>query len=111
MNIATLKENQYYIIEIDGEVDASSCILLDKAISEAMMNNETKLLVNCVRLTYISSAGLGVFMSYLQDFEAKGIKMILFGVSEKVKSVFAILGLDILIQLEKTKEDALASMQ
>ncbi|HWZ22510.1 MAG TPA: STAS domain-containing protein [Cytophagaceae bacterium] len=110
MNINTLKENQFYILLIDGELDASSSIILDNAFTEALSKKENKILVDCSRLNYISSAGLGVFMSYLQDFENDNISMVLYQVSDKVKNVFTILGLDSLIRIVANKEEAIALM-
>ncbi len=110
MNINTLKENQFYILLIDGELDASSSIILDNAFTEALSKKENKILVDCSRLNYISSAGLGVFMSYLQDFENDNISMALYHVSDKVKNVFTILGLDSLLKIVANKEDAIALM-
>jgi anti-sigma B factor antagonist len=110
MNINTLKENQFYILLIDGELDASSSIILDNAFTEALLKKENKILVDCSRLNYISSAGLGVFMSYLQDFENDNISMVLYQVSDKVKNVFTILGLDSLIRIVANKEEAMALM-
>lgn len=108
MNINTLKENQFYILSIDGDLDASSSITLDNAFTEALSKKENKILVDCSRLNYISSAGLGVFMSYLQDFENDNISMVLYQVSDKVKNVFTILGLDSLIRIVANKEEAIA---
>lgn len=108
MKLTSEKEYDYYIIGIDGDLDASSCIVLDKSISEAVTKGEKKIIVDCSRLSYISSAGLGVFMSYLQDFENNKISLVLFNLSEKVKSVFQILGLDQLIKIVNTKEEAKA---
>ena len=110
MNINTLKENQFYILSIDGELDASSSITLDNAFTEALSKKENKILVDCSRLNYISSAGLGVFMSYLQDFENDNISMVLYQVSDKVKNVFTILGLDSLIRIVANKEEAITLM-
>lgn len=45
-------------------------------------------------------------MSYIQDFQAEGINMVLCHMSEKVKQVFSILGLDELIRIVTTKEEA-----
>ncbi|MFN6945188.1 MAG: STAS domain-containing protein [Cytophagaceae bacterium] len=106
MRVSTLKENDFFIIQVDGELDASSCIMLDQAISEAVSNNENKILIDCSDLSYISSAGLGVFMSYLQDFETNKISLVLYSLSAKVKSVFNILGLDELIKIVDTKDEA-----
>ncbi len=106
MNISIGKEEEIYLIEIEGDLDASSCINLDKAISEAVSAGEKKILIDCTNLNYISSAGLGVFMSYIQDFENNKISMVLFNLSKKVKNVFQILGLDELIQIVDSKEAA-----
>jgi anti-sigma B factor antagonist len=106
MKITNEKENDFYVIGIDGDLDASSCINLDKSISEAVSKGEKKIIIDCSRLNYISSAGLGVFMSYLQDFENNNISLVLFGLSEKVNNVFQILGLDQLIKIVNTKEEA-----
>ncbi|MFN3403421.1 MAG: STAS domain-containing protein [Cytophagaceae bacterium] len=106
MNIFSEKEEDFYIISIEGDLDASSCIILDKAIAEAVAKGENKILVNCINLNYISSAGLGVFMSYIQEFENNNIGLVLFNVSSKVKNVFQILGLDELIKIVADKEEA-----
>lgn len=106
MKLTSEKENDHFVIEVDGDLDASSCIILDKSISEAVSKGEKKIIVDCSRLNYISSAGLGVFMSYLQDFENNKISLVLCNLSDKVKSVFQILGLDQLIKIVNTREEA-----
>lgn len=107
MLIETEKEEGCLIIAVEGDVDAGSSILLDEALNRAMSDNETKILVSCEKLNYISSAGLGVFMSYLQDFDDKEIKMVLYGMSDKVKNVFKILGLEDLIAIVNDKQSAI----
>jgi len=106
VDIKRLKEDGFEIIVIVGEVDASSSIELDNAIAEAVNSGQKKFLVDCSALEYISSAGLGVFMSHIEDFKKENINLILYGLNEKVHNVFEILGLDQLLQIEKTKEDA-----
>ena len=108
MIINTTKEEDILIIEIDGDLDASSSIMLDKELEKAVSSDEKKIFVDCSRLNYISSAGLGVFMSYLQDFENKTITLVLYKLSEKVKKVFQILGLDELVKIVNNKEEALS---
>ena len=94
-----------YFIQVIGEIDASSSIHLDQSISEATQQHK-KILINCSELEYISSAGLGVFMSYINELEDNNIKMVIFGLSEKVKHVFQILGLDQLLKITETEEEA-----
>lgn len=106
VEITNKQEKEYHIVQITGEVDASSSIYLDNAISECVSKGAQKILVDGRDLEYISSAGLGVFMSYLEDFKEKDIRMVLFGLSEKVNNVFQILGLDRLMAIEETEEEA-----
>lgn len=98
-------ENDIFTIYVIGEVDASSSIHLDESISDATAKYK-KILVNCENLEYISSAGLGVFMSYINDLEASGIRMVIYGLSEKVKHVFQILGLDQLLKITENEGEA-----
>ena len=105
IDISNKTEEDFLIIKLEGEVDASSSIHLDKALRKAIDQNFKKILVDCNNLNYISSAGLGVFMSYIQDFQSQNINLVLFGLSDKVKNVFEILGLDQLLKISKNLED------
>lgn len=111
MNIHTEKNEDNFKIHLDGDLDASSCLLLDKSIAAALEQGEKKLLVNCSKLAYISSAGLGVFMSYIQEFETDHVDMVLFELSDKVKNVFKILGLDELLKIVDTEDEAMMVMK
>ncbi len=106
MQISSVLEDGSYIISIDGDVDASSSIKLDEAIAQAVADGQSDILINCENLNYISSAGLGVFMSYIEELKAKNIRMVLFGLSERVENVFKVLGLDQLLNIVETKDQA-----
>lgn len=96
----------YSLIVVTGEVDASSSIHLDEAMQKAVEAQIRAVLVDCRGLRYISSAGLGVFMSYIQELDARNIKFILFNMSEKVFKVFEILGLHQLLTIVDNEEEA-----
>jgi anti-sigma B factor antagonist len=110
MKTLTHKEDNCLIITIEGDLDASSCLVLDKSIATAIEQGESKILIDCQLLNYISSAGLGVFMSYLEEFEEKNISMVIFGLSEKVFNVFKILGLNDILKITPNKSEAMALM-
>jgi anti-sigma B factor antagonist len=80
-------------IHIHGELDANSSIELDEVIKDALKEGKTKIVVNCNHLRYISSAGLGVFISHLDDLNRLGGKFIFYSMSDSVFQVFKILGL------------------
>ena len=106
IHIKRIQEDGADIIVLIGEIDASSSIELDLAIAKSVGEGFTKILVDCGALEYISSAGLGVFMSYIEEFKDKNLHMVLFGMNEKVNNTFKILGLNELLQIEKNKVQA-----
>ena len=106
VHIKRLQEEGADILAVVGEIDASSSIELDLAIAKSVGEGSTKILVDCSSLEYISSAGLGVFMSYIEEFRDKQISMVLFGMKEKVSNTFQILGLSDLLHISNNKQEA-----
>ncbi|MBS1951956.1 MAG: hypothetical protein OJF59_001105 [Cytophagales bacterium] len=107
VQIKRLQEAGADIIAVIGEIDASSSIELDLAIAKSVGEGFKKILVDCTALEYISSAGLGVFMSYIEELRDKNIPMVLFGLKEKVINTFDILGLATLLHICPTKSEAM----
>ena len=93
-------------LQVEGEVDASSSIQLDEALQAAMLEHEN-IIVDLERLDYISSAGLGVFMSMIQLVESENKKFVIYGLQQTVLEVFQILGLDQLMTFKQAKAEAL----
>jgi anti-sigma B factor antagonist len=106
VHIKRLQENGNDVIAIIGEIDASSSIELDLTIAKSVGEGFSKILIDCSALEYISSAGLGVFMSYIEEFKDKNIQMVLFGMKEKVANTFTILGLADLLHIRTSKDEA-----
>ncbi len=103
IHIKRLQEDGADVLALVGEIDASSSIELDLAIAKSVGEGFTKILVDCSALEYISSAGLGVFMSYIEEFKDRQIKMVLFGMNDRVTNTFSILGLNELLDIGKDK--------
>jgi anti-sigma B factor antagonist len=99
MKINTHNVDKYQIIAIDGDLDANSALLLDTAISKALEQNKMYIVIDCQHLKYVSSAGLGVFIAYLSEFESKKIYFALMSVQEKIINVLDILGLSKLVNI------------
>ncbi len=106
VHIKRLQEDGADLLAIVGEIDASSSIELDLAIAKSVGEGFTKILVDCSAMEYISSAGLGVFMSYIEEFKDKKISMVLYGMKDKVLNTFQILGLADLLHIRPNKQDA-----
>ncbi len=80
-------------ISLVGELDANGAINLDRIIRKAIADGYYKIAVDCRQLEYISSAGLGVFISYISELKSHNGKFVFYHLRENVESVFNILGL------------------
>ncbi|MBA4299529.1 anti-sigma B factor antagonist [Algoriphagus alkaliphilus] len=108
LRIEKTTENHSEILSLFGEVDASNSVILDEAIQELVDGGSKSILIDGKNLEYISSAGLGVFMSYLEDFQENGISMKICNLVPRVFEVFKILGLDQLIPIYRDRAAAFA---
>lgn len=95
-------------LSLDGELDASSSVVLDTELNKPDILRYQKVLIDCRQLNYISSAGLGVFISHLQRFQDANVKLVFFNMQEKVHNVFEILGLDSLMTIVPSEAEASA---
>ena len=109
MKVTALPSADIITLQLDGELDASSAIVLDTELAKPDILNYRKVMIDCAKLSYISSAGLGVFISHLQRFQDANVKLIFFNMQEKVFNVFEILGLDGLMTIVPTQAEATAA--
>ncbi|RZK17061.1 MAG: anti-sigma factor antagonist [Hymenobacter sp.] len=109
MKVTTNATADTLTLVLDGELDASSAVVLDAELNKPEIVNYKKVLIDCQRLSYISSAGLGVFISHLQRLQDSDVKLVFFNMQEKVFNVFEILGLDSLMNIVPTEQEAQAA--
>lgn len=105
--VDTYEAENYVIISLTGELDASSAVEADKALEDSIASGASAIMVDCRKLHYISSAGLGVIISAYQSCVSNGISFIHFGMQPKIKDVFDIIGLGNIITVVPTLEDAM----
>lgn len=106
MDITQLIENDVLNLSIQGELDANSSIDLDAVLKEAIDRQMTNIMIDCKDLVYISSAGLGVFISHLDDLKGYGGKFVFYGMDPAVYNVFEILGLHTIMEIVESKFEA-----
>ncbi len=106
MNIYEKREKGYVLLAPEGELDAHSSLDMDEKISTLLSEGVLNYYIDCSKLTYISSAGLGVFISYLDDIQQKNGKLIFGQMKDNVKDVFELLGLDKLVTIINHDQEA-----
>ena len=94
MELTTHLADNAYTIVLKGDLDASNSLVLDQAIDEAYARSPRQVWIDCGQLQYISSAGLGVLISHLEELSSRHIGLVLSNMSPKIAEVFHVLGLD-----------------
>lgn len=106
-NINHRQVYDYDILELKGELDAHTASQLEDSLKELIDQNKHNIIVNCNNLDYIASAGLGVFMAYIEDVRSLGGDIKLTNMNSKVYNVFDLLGFPTLYDILEDEQDAI----
>jgi len=99
------------ILELKGYLDAHTAPDLETAFQKLLNEKKFNIVVNCRELSYISSAGLGVFMAYIEDVRKNKGDIKLTNMSPKVYNVFDLLGFPILYEIYKDEKEAVGKFR
>jgi anti-sigma B factor antagonist len=97
------------VLTLNGFLDAHTAPEFEKAIQQEIEGGRLRLIADCGELTYISSAGLGVFMSFIEDIRDGGGDLKICNLAPKVAQVFEILGFNSIFDMPADVEAAAAS--
>ncbi|MGM0546350.1 MAG: STAS domain-containing protein [Bacteroidota bacterium] len=101
----------YDVLELCGELDAHTASQLEDSLKKLIDRNKHKIIVNCDDLDYIASAGLGVFMAYIEDVRSLGGDIKLTNMNPKVYNVFDLLGFPSLYDILEKEDDAIEKFE
>ena len=94
------------VLELKGYLDAHTATELEGAFEKLVQGKKYNIIVNCKDLTYISSAGLGVFMAFIEDVRKNQGDIKLSNMSPKIFNVFDLLGFPLLYEIFKDESEA-----
>jgi len=99
------------VLELNGELDAHTASELEAAIKKCRDENKPRIVINGANLRYISSAGLGVFMAYIEELRASGGDIKIAALQPKVFNVFDLLGFPMLFDIVETEKEAIEKFE
>lgn len=94
------------IINLKGYLDAHTAPVLENNFVSLIDKNRFQIVVDFKDLAYISSAGLGVFMAYIEKIRDNSGDIKLSGMNEKVYNIFDLLGFPLLYEIFKSEDEA-----
>jgi|HubBroStandDraft_3_1064219.scaffolds.fasta_scaffold657216_1 anti-sigma B factor antagonist len=96
------------VLDIDGVLDINTVDNFENALQECLKKKQYKIILNLEKLTYISSAGIGVLVGNIKEIRKNRGDIKLAGASPEVYNVLDLLDLPGLFKIHKTERDAAA---
>jgi anti-sigma B factor antagonist len=95
------------IIELTGYLDAHTTPQLESAFTNFIERGRFKVVVDFNNLKYISSAGLGVFMAFIETMRDNKGDIKFAAMQPNVFEIFDLLGFPMLYEIFQTVEEAI----
>jgi anti-sigma B factor antagonist len=105
-NTTIITKGEVSVINLKGYLDAHTAPVLENNFTQLIDSNRFKIVVNFENLDYISSAGLGVFMAYIEKIRDNSGDIKLSNMNDKVYNIFDLLGFPLLYEIFKSEEEA-----
>jgi anti-sigma B factor antagonist len=99
-------EGELTVLGLDGYLDAHTAPSFEKAMQAEIDAGRVRIIVDGEQLKYISSAGLGVFMSFIEEVREKGGDIKICSLAPKVRQIFDILGFQAIYDMVETRAAA-----
>jgi anti-sigma B factor antagonist len=110
-NTSVKDKGDVSLLYLNGYLDAHTATVLENNFSELIAADKYKIVVNFKDLAYISSAGLGVFMAFIEKIRENNGDIKLTSMSEKVYNIFDLLGFPLLYEIYNSEEEAVKKFE
>ena len=107
LTIETQEDGTAVTISVIGRVDGSTVGSLESTVQEIASRDVPAVIIDLERMTYVSSAGLRVFLLTAKQAQKAGGKAVFCNLADNVREVFKVGGFDHILTLRDTKEEAL----
>lgn len=108
-NSASEVRPNLWLVSPEGRLDAASVPRLDEILSQVLDKGRIWLVIDMRQVSYISSRGLKTLVSSWRKVGDAGGTMVLFGMVNRVASVFDTVGFSHLFDVYETLDEALAA--
>ncbi len=86
INVSYLEEHDVHLIKVKGRMDSYYSSELENSI-EPVLRKAKKIVLECSEVTFLSSAGIRVFLSLMNRLKRRGGGLVLLNLGETAKKV------------------------
>lgn len=95
------------ILRLDGRLDAATSSVLERKIDALIEENHIYLLLDFLKVDYLSSAGMRLLLAIAKKLKKKKGALLLFSVGEEVMDILKLAGFEKILQIYESEQDAL----
>lgn len=86
LDVSYLKEHDIHLIKVKGRLDSYYASELENSI-EPVLRKAKKIVLECSEVTFLSSAGIRVILSLMNELKRRGGGLVLLNLQETAKKV------------------------
>jgi len=110
MDITEHKENGVVILDVSGRLDASNAGALEQKLFGLIDAGESRIVVDCAAMGYISSAGLRALLVAEKRLASRAGTIAVCGLTEQIREIFDIVGFRSIFKIYGTSGEAVAAL-
>lgn len=103
-------ENGITAIQLVGRMDMKNTLLIDSQITALVARENARVVIEMSGVDFVASVGLRLLISCAKTNARQGGHLALWGLQPMVAESFGIAGIDVLIAIHETLQDALVGM-
>ncbi|NQT23883.1 STAS domain-containing protein [candidate division KSB1 bacterium] len=111
MHIEQEKLGEVLVFGVFGRVDAATCKPLEVDMLGAIDGGEHRLLIDCSKLDYISSAGLRIFLIAAKKLKAENGQIVLCSMQPHIRTMFEIAGFSAAFPIVESQDDGIKALK
>lgn len=111
LEVHTTQKDGAEVLYIDGYINAHTVQDFEKSIQNVLDEQGFRILINCKKLEYINSSGLGVLMGVIEEIQEHNGFLYLSDMNETVFNIFDTLGFTHLFKVFDAEVEALNYMK
>ena len=111
MKVHEEREGDIVVLEPQGRCDSTTAPVLGERLTAVLTARGTRLVLDFRYMEYISSAGFRVLLLAAKHAEAAESRLVLCGITGKVRQLFDLAGFLDLLPLYASREESLASFR
>ena len=110
MDINHVKEGEITIVTVNGRLDGTTARVADKTNKKLLKRDCLRMIFDFSTLDYLSNGGLEVIMEATKELRRKEGQIVLCSLSNLVKEIFEVSGINSLIPITESLESGIEQM-